>query len=676
MKKLAFALAALCSTVLVCTEKDTGDSELWVRSIEPRLSTAREWRPCRKLNARPRQVVTTAQCGNTPPPAEASRQKACDVLIRNREEALRLLVTQPQCIDTVISSLETISPTDLAAAYYRRAQVMDRASDLLRALHAAQNAVKMNDNLPVSLFNQAIAQEALGLRSDAIESWTRFLEVERGSEWADEARARRGALLAAPVMLPSRSARASVIATEPLEDAQALRKLEAALTAAKSETDSQARLSALHRLEAAARAQGYGALVARVQATLAFYLSTDNRPEEALEAYDNALATYTAIGDEAGRVKVYVRRTGLLRLLGGNELSWRDALRAIRLAPHAVDSNDQHLAYGEPAATAAALGYPEIALKYQTAAVQMFERDLLTAKGAAVAAVNHDLGIALRERAAISLQLAQYESARKDLDRAIAMTDAVSEQNRLILQARIHEVQGQASLPVYPNRAVRAFTDALALAAETDDFRSVRANLFVQRADAHARAGRTAQAQADLRQALAALRPEQSAVLQTRVRGKRESLWHPYFSRFEETYQRLIRLSIEQGDYELALAYAEESRSIDPLDLLSLSGPLPPQIKALGRTAETMDIRAMRAQLPPNTFVIEYALFDDRTYAWVMSRDRLEVVTLRARRRDVERWARELQHAAFTGDALTFEDRLQAPYYELVAEPLAAVERL
>ncbi|HYO76807.1 MAG TPA: tetratricopeptide repeat protein, partial [Thermoanaerobaculia bacterium] len=222
MKKLTYAIVALCSTVLVCTRKDTGEADLWVRSIEPRLSTAREWRPCRKLNGSPRQVVTTAQCGNAQPRVEAIRQKACDVLIRNREEALHVLVSQPQCIDTVIPRLETFSPPDLAAAYYYRAQVMDRASDLLRALESAQNAVNMNDNLPVSLFNQALAQEALGLRADAVESWTRFLELERQSEWADEARARRGALLAAPVMRRSRSARASVVATEPLEGANGL----------------------------------------------------------------------------------------------------------------------------------------------------------------------------------------------------------------------------------------------------------------------------------------------------------------------------------------------------------------------------------------------------------------------------------------------------------------------
>ena len=110
-------------------------------------------------------------------------------------QAKQLLATQPSCTGAAIKALQEIALThpetnsDLAAAYYVRAQREDRPADLLNALDSVNEAPRSAE----TLFNRALIQEALGLRDAAIASWDEFLKVDR-SPWAAEARAHRNAL--------------------------------------------------------------------------------------------------------------------------------------------------------------------------------------------------------------------------------------------------------------------------------------------------------------------------------------------------------------------------------------------------------------------------------------------------------------------------------------------------
>lgn len=78
---------------------------------------------------------------------------------------------------------------DLAAVYLARARAEDQPLDHLRALELLERVE--GEPAAAVLFNRAVALEALGLWGPAEETWTRFLEREPTSGWADEARARR-----------------------------------------------------------------------------------------------------------------------------------------------------------------------------------------------------------------------------------------------------------------------------------------------------------------------------------------------------------------------------------------------------------------------------------------------------------------------------------------------------
>jgi hypothetical protein len=191
--KTLSACVALLLFAGACHHEDTSAGGMWGRTVEPHLTTTRSWHSCtRKLS--PGHAVADAQCAVAPVDAGS-----CDV-IDSREQANRMLVSRPQCTDAAIAALENFSRaeaaamSDLAGAYYVRAQRKDNPADLLRAFDKAQRAVALKPQPDGAQFNFGLILEAVSLNTDAIEAWQRAAVVERG-EWAAEARAHRLALL-------------------------------------------------------------------------------------------------------------------------------------------------------------------------------------------------------------------------------------------------------------------------------------------------------------------------------------------------------------------------------------------------------------------------------------------------------------------------------------------------
>jgi CHAT domain-containing protein len=77
--------------------------------------------------------------------------------------------------------------SDLAAAYLARAHEGDRPGDWIRALAAADGAVRSDPSLPEARFNRAVALEKLFLTNDAREAWQAVLRTGKDSGWAREA---------------------------------------------------------------------------------------------------------------------------------------------------------------------------------------------------------------------------------------------------------------------------------------------------------------------------------------------------------------------------------------------------------------------------------------------------------------------------------------------------------
>ncbi len=93
--------------------------------------------------------------------------------------------------------LEPRSPallTDLATAYFQRAQQEDRKEDFGAAFEYLSQALKLRPNDPVALFNRAIVSEHQFLYQQALDDWEHYLRVDSGSQWVEEAHNRANAV--------------------------------------------------------------------------------------------------------------------------------------------------------------------------------------------------------------------------------------------------------------------------------------------------------------------------------------------------------------------------------------------------------------------------------------------------------------------------------------------------
>src|SRR5688572_22050737 len=148
-------LAACCTLVAACRreipagpqDRSPAAAPQLPRITRARLSGFGTWQPC-TASVSPGRVVQESRCGNGNIPADLVSIVAgeCNRRMKTRSDAVRLLAWLPQCTDAAVAKLELLAAprrdallmSDLAAAYYTRAERKDQPSDLVRSLDAAE----------------------------------------------------------------------------------------------------------------------------------------------------------------------------------------------------------------------------------------------------------------------------------------------------------------------------------------------------------------------------------------------------------------------------------------------------------------------------------------------------------------------------------------------------------
>lgn len=440
-------------------------------------------------------------------------------------------------------------------------------------------------------------------------------------------------------------------------------------------------LEVLERIEREARPRGYLHIAARARSTRAYYRFNDSQYLDALADYDAARDDYERIRDEEGLAIIQTRRIGVLYTVGQNREAWRASLSAGRHANRMVEIRARHLFLGETATVALRLGHPRVSLLYQDEAVRLIQSTLGRTPPeqlARIESLQANLAISRRARAGIALHLDDDESATRDIAEAFRLLRGEAakrfENTLRAMRARAEEVRGQSLLRTDPNTAAAAFANALDLAAD-NEYRSWRASVRTQRADALRIAGREKDAEEELRKALDELRAEESRILAQRQRGQAESVWTSYFSRFRETYELLIRQLMDEQRTGEAFGIAERARAFEPLDLILKLDVTPPSFRRLISTDGTIGLPAIQRTLPADTFLLTYSVLEDRTYLWIVSRDHFESLTLPVHRTEIEQWSAAIQDAARRRNNLRLERGLTAPFEKLIAQPLELIEK-
>lgn len=778
MKHVAVVLV-LCGLAAFCG-KDTESGGGW-RRIEPRLSGAK-WRPCRRTALWGDRVIAWTACGNAPdqPPQRAS----CGEIITTPAQAYEQLAAKPFCTEPAITILERRAKanpaqwSDVAAAYYVRAQYEDSPADLLRSLEAAKRAVDATPQSAAARFNLALAQEALGLTEDAIASWdkTRLLDH---SEWGAEALGHLADLRRQMATddetrwrsiegkLPSVLATGDVAAVTRLIDRFPLsaedylektvlpewaktqspemlaraRTLAAALSrrngdpfaadvvgaidSARTPGQLQALRDGLQEyasprplgqaasgkaaqllgragnplqlvarvrdaagaklvfdaLEREARQRKYEHLVARIQAFRAVSLDQEGDFVQALRQNKEALRTFIRLRDPESEARVRVRRSGGFRELGDYEGALHEFL-AIRAADLPVKRLiERHLAKGEAAQAAMTLNSPTAALAYQRDILRMIQRDLRATRPEDITdrqdILTH-LSIARRELAGLELRFGEDDAARLELQEALRLLELQNDDYSLANQRKLRErmslMEGRMWLNRDPRRAVAAFSDALARSDE--EAPSFRAGILAQRSDVLRSSGRTGEAEADLVAALKILRDEESGILRTRRAGEDDLYWRSYFGRLSDVSQRVMRQLVQEGKPEEAFLYAERFRAYEPLDLILQRSFVPRAFRDLVPKGEPVTIQQVQKLLPPGTFLVEYAVLDEQTLAWIVSREARDLVPLPAGGTEIHAWMTAIQAAAASPYRPSPNIDLETPYEKLVAEPLRRIRAM
>jgi CHAT domain-containing protein len=157
------------------------------------------WSRTRPIEARVTGLAWAPFVPATPTEHNAGATRGDSLNTRQHRQGLvELLVGDPR---DAVAALEPASsanqPTvwsDLAAAYYEAAVRHDAPEFLADAFAAADRALSIEPQHAEALFNRALVLERLGLRTDALTAWSRYLTLDSGSGWADEARKHLGTL--------------------------------------------------------------------------------------------------------------------------------------------------------------------------------------------------------------------------------------------------------------------------------------------------------------------------------------------------------------------------------------------------------------------------------------------------------------------------------------------------
>src|SRR5262249_42737850 len=80
--------------------------------------------------------------------------------------------------------------TDLASAYFERAEAEHRGGQYAAALALLDKALDAQPNDPVALFNRAILHDRMRLYDRSIADWQRYLRVDPAGSWTSEAKKR------------------------------------------------------------------------------------------------------------------------------------------------------------------------------------------------------------------------------------------------------------------------------------------------------------------------------------------------------------------------------------------------------------------------------------------------------------------------------------------------------
>jgi CHAT domain-containing protein len=558
---------------------------------------------------------------------------------------------------------------DLAAARLEKWRRSQAPVDATSALDAAEHALLIAPNDPVSRFNHALAVEALGMVGAAKASWQAYLTLDATSKWADEARAhltrldgeKPGAGLPTDTgrdrYLPdltaalgtatanSRQAQCLARGRQAIEDSRAAfdasktvdaERLALAARAAfvcggvpTFEADAQivwthyflgtaSEAPALARLAADARQHGYLRASGRVQYARGRLADNAGRYSDAQAFFGDALNAFEQAGDLELIASTSVQMAEITRDFGDDAGTWSLLSTAIRALP-ALAPRRQHMTLVSASYTSNQFGLDGASRFFADALVAA---DLTNSTDAVLRT-----GAYLRSARA-ALELGDEAGALKQIALLKPSRDEIADTAlRTQYTAEIDELEGALFISREPTHAIDSLSSAMDIfGREGRPLR--RAKLLLLRGRAHRAAGDRAAAERDWVEGAEMFedqRPE--------IRDAQQQI-----GRFDQLWDLFRELMVARADNAVAsLEVAERFRGRALLDALSND-----------RQSAPLAGDAMYRWLPARVAVVAYAVMPDQLFRWTITRDGVSLEPLKVDAKELARLV-DRHRAAMSG---------------------------
>jgi tetratricopeptide (TPR) repeat protein len=165
------------------------------RTVEPRLTGGFAYGP---VTSPTRSGVSTVDASSPDVRIAVAKIEKRAMQSRNPKslsalgEAYIAIGDGEQAVTALEEATATVAPeakalSDLAAAYLVRFAQRNRPEDIVKAIAAADNAIKADPSLAEAWFNRALALERGSSSAEAQHAWDDYLRVDDRSGWADEA---------------------------------------------------------------------------------------------------------------------------------------------------------------------------------------------------------------------------------------------------------------------------------------------------------------------------------------------------------------------------------------------------------------------------------------------------------------------------------------------------------
>jgi CHAT domain-containing protein len=354
----------------------------------------------------------------------------------------------------------------------------------------------------------------------------------------------------------------------------------------------QAALAELARLEDVAEPNRYVRLLGRIYWLQGLIHVIKGDLTESLERYRSARTSFRTTRDAESEAFILTAMAENLRHLGETPASWRDRGQSLTLLGDVRSPRCRHNILNDAVLACIAEHMPRSALHFSIAQVETaleWERALA-------------IGEALIRRASIHHSLGADLLAASDLRDSRQWIPRVSDKSSAArLQGEADAAEGEILVARQPDAAAVALDRARTYFQEAAFVRVPLLHLLLARA--HAAQGLDGAAEGDLLAGIQALEHQRSSV---RDAAHQVS----FFDQASALFDDMVRLQVERRhDPQRALAFVERGRARQLAD------------SVLGSDATALDPEALRRELPVGLALVYYVSFNDRLFAWTLTRE-------------------------------------------------------